>query len=219
MPDFTTLRTMMVDTQVRPSDVTKFPIIDAMLDVPREDFVPDTARDVAYAGAPIEIAAHRVVLEARTFAKMLDALDIRQDELVLHVGAGLGYGSAILARLAEAVVALEEDEGLAAEAETALAEVGADNVAVINGPLAQGHAKNAPYDVIVVDGGVAKLPTEIVSQLKPGGRIAAIFMSAGDVLGEMRIGVKTAGSVSWRMDFNATAPLLPGFEEDIAFEF
>ena len=218
MPDFAKLRTMMVDTQVRPSDVTKFPIIDAMLSVPREDFVPDAARDVAYAGTPVDLAPGRVLQEARGFAKQLDALDIRADELVLHVGAGLGYGSAILARLAEAVVAVEEDEALAKEADAALSAAAADNVAVVTSPLASGHAKTGPYDVIVIDGGVEVVPDAIVDQLKDGGRIAAIFMSEG-TLGEARIGVKTGAAVSWRMDFNTTAPVLPGFAAERAFVF
>lgn len=218
MPDFSTLRTMMVDTQVRPSDVTKFPIIDAMLSVAREDFVPDAARSVAYAGTPIDIAPGRVVLEARNFGKILDALDIRSTELVLHVGAGLGYSSAILAQLAEAVVAVEEDEALATEAEAALARAGADNVAVLTGPLAEGNAKNGPYDAIFIDGGVNDVPAALIDQLKDGGRIAAIFMSGG-ALGEARMGIKTGDRISWRMDFNATAPVLPGFAEEPAFEF
>lgn len=218
MHDFSALRTMMVDTQVRPSDVTKFPIIDAMLSVPREDFVPDDARSVAYAGATIEIGAGRAVLEARSFAKMLDALDIRASEMVLHVGAGLGYGSAVLSKLAEAVVALEEDEALATEAEAALSKIGADNVAVVTGTLTDGNTKNAPYDVILIDGGVELVPDALLAQLKDGGRMAAIFMTGG-ALGEVRIGVKTGDRVSWRMDCNATALVLPGFKEHAAFVF
>lgn len=218
MPDFSTLRTMMVDTQVRPSDVTKFPIIDAMLSVPREEYVPDSARSVAYAGTAIEIAAGRALLEARSFAKMLDALDIRSNELVLHVGAGLGYGSAVLSKLAEAVVALEEDESMAREAETTLARQDADNVAVVVGGLADGHAQNAPYDVILIDGGVQTIPVGVLDQLRDGGRIAAIFMSDGAV-GEVRVGIKTGARVSWRMDCNATAPVLPGYQIEEAFVF
>lgn len=209
---------MMVDTQVRPSDVTKFPIIDAMLSVPREEFVPESARSVAYAGSPIEIATGRILQEARNFAKALDALDIRSNELVLHVGAGLGYGSAVLSKLAEAVVALEEDEALAKDAEATLARLPADNVAVVTGTLAAGHDQNAPYDVIVVDGGVETMPEALTAQLRDGGRIAAIFMSGG-ALGEVRIGIKKGSQVSWRMDCNATAPVLPGFEEKEAFVF
>ena len=209
---------MMVDTQVRPSDVTKFPIIDAMLSVPREDFVPAAAREIAYADAPIEVAPGRTLLDARSFAKMLDALDIRSSELVLHVGTGLGYGSAVLAKLAQAVVAVEEDEALASDAEAALSRIDIDNVAVATGPLVAGHAKTAPYDAIVIDGGVEAIPDAIIDQLKDNGRIATIFMSGGS-LGEVRIGVKTGSRVSWRMDCNATAPVLPGFNEEAAFVF
>ncbi|MEM6610204.1 MAG: protein-L-isoaspartate O-methyltransferase [Pseudomonadota bacterium] len=217
MADFSDLRVVMVDTQVRPSDVTKFPIIDAMLSVPRENFVPDAARDVAYAGAPIPLAQGRVMLEPRTFAKMLDALDIRADELVLHVGAGLGYGTAVVAHIAEAVVGVEDDEALAGDAELALSTAGADNAVIVGGTLHEGNAKNAPYDVILIEGAVAYIPEMLLDQLKEGGRIAAIFMDGA--LGEMRLGIKTGGRVSWRMDFNATAPILPGFDVAETFVF
>ena len=107
MTDFTNRRTLMVDTQVRPSDVTKFPIIEAMLHVRREVFVPDDKLEAAYAGENLPLGPGRVILEPRTFAKMLDGLAIEPTELVLDLGCGLGYSSAVLARLAEAVVAVE----------------------------------------------------------------------------------------------------------------
>jgi len=107
MQNFSTLRETMVDTQVRPSDVTKFPIIDAMLSVPREAFLPDALRDVAYMGENIDLAPHRCVLEPRTIAKMLDGLNVEADELVLDIAPALGYSTALLAQLAEAVVAVE----------------------------------------------------------------------------------------------------------------
>ncbi len=110
MNDFATLREVMVDTQIRPSDVTKFPILDAMLKIPREYFVPRDRRDVAYIGESVPLGADRVVVDPRTLAKLLDALDITQSELVLDIGSGLGYSSALLSRLAEAVVAIEDDE-------------------------------------------------------------------------------------------------------------
>jgi protein-L-isoaspartate(D-aspartate) O-methyltransferase len=216
MKDFDTRRTMMVDTQIRPSDVTKFPIIDAMLHVPRERFVPATARDIAYMGEHIALGQGRVVLDPRVLAKMLDALDIQPDELVLDLGCGLGYSSAIVARLAEAVVAVEENEDMAAEAEAMLSETNADNVAVIVGPLTQGAAKHGPYDAILLQGGVEEIPTEISDQLKDGGRMAAIFMEGA--LGTCRIAHKTGGRLNWRDAFNATAPVLPGFARQPEFQ-
>lgn len=200
---------MMVDTQVRPSDVTKFPIIAAMLEVPRERFVPAALVEAAYVGENLEIAPGRVLLEARTLAKMLDALNIQPDEMVLDVGCGLGYSTAVIARLAEAVVAVEEDEAMAAEAQGTLSAERVDNAAVITGPLAEGSARHGPFDVITVQGAVEEVPAALVSQLKEGGRIACLFMNG--VLGVCRVGIRTGGGIAWRDVFHAGAPVLPGF--------
>jgi protein-L-isoaspartate(D-aspartate) O-methyltransferase len=210
MTDFATRRTVMVDTQVRPSDVTKFPVIKALLSVPREAYVPRSLREAAYIGENLEIAPRRVVLEARTLAKLLDALDIQPDEMVLDLGCGLGYSTAVIARLAEAVIAVEEDAALAAQAEKTLASEGVDNAAVISGPLAQGAAKHGPYDVITLQGAIETLPQALSDQLKEGGRIGCVFMEGA--LGVARVGYKVDSVVTWRFAFNATAPVLPGFE-------
>jgi len=215
MSDYSTRRTMMVDTQVRPSDVTKFPIIEAMLQVPREVYVPDSKRDEAYVSENVVLGASRVMLEPRTFAKLLDGLDISPDETVLDIGCGLGYSSAILARLAEAVVAVEEDAEMATEAQQTLSSNGVDNAAVIQGVLAEGAAKHGPYDVIVVEGGVEQVPAVVLAQLKEGGRIGCTFMEGA--LGVARIGYKIDGEVTWRFAFNASAPVLPGFKAPKGF--
>lgn len=215
MADFAARRTMMVDTQVRPNDVTKFPIIEAMLAVPRETFVPSARREAAYVGNNVELGGGRVMLEPRTLAKMLDALDIQSDDLVLDIGCGLGYSAAVIAHMAEAVVAVEEDTGLAQQAEQRLADAGADNAAVITGPLAAGSAKHGPYDVITIQGAAETVPAAILDQLKEGGRIACLFMDGA--LGLCRIGHKNEGRVTWRFAFNASAPVLPGFETERAF--
>ena len=209
-------RTMMVDTQVRPSDVTKFPILEAMLTVKREAFVPQALRDVAYADEVVDLGNGRAMLDPRSFAKMLDVLDIQRSDVILDVGCGLGYSSAVLAHMADAVVALEEDEDLARDAEAALAEQAVDNAVVVSGPLTGGAAKSGPYDVICVQGAVSAVSDDILAQLKEGGRIAAIF-TAGPV-GEARLGRKSGGKVSWSLAFNATAPILPGFAAEAAFE-
>ncbi|NUH65947.1 protein-L-isoaspartate O-methyltransferase [Sulfitobacter sp. S0837] len=216
MSDFAARRTTMVDTQVRPSDVTKFPIIDAMLTVPREDFVPAAQREAAYLGENLDLGQGRVVLDPRTLAKMLDHLAIENNELVLDVGCAMGYSSAVIAHMAEAVVAVEEDEAMATEAQEALAQVGADNVVVHVGPLAEGAPQHGPYDVVIVQGAVAQLPDALVEQIKDGGRIACLFMEEG--LGEVRIGYKQGAQLSWRSEFNAGAPVLRGFERQVAFQ-
>ena len=215
MIPYSARRVMMVDTQVRPHDVTKFPIIEAMLAVPREVYVPAAKREAAYVGENLALTGDRVMLEARTLGKMLDALDIQPGEVVLDLGCGLGYSSAVIARMAEAMVAVEEDEGLASEAQRILAAEGVDNVAVVTGPLAQGCAKCGTYDAIAVQGGVETIPQALVDQLKEGGRIAALFMDGA--LGAMKIGHKTGGKLVWRFAFNAAAPVLDGFSARHAF--
>ena len=199
----------MVDSQIRPSDVTKFPIIEAFLSVPREKFVPDGKREAAYIGENFKIGQSRVILEPRTLAKLLDALDIRNDELVLDIGPGLGYSSAVISPMAEVVIAVEDDSSMANEAEEILTEVGADNVVIQIGKLEDGAPEHGPYDVIILQGGVEKIPSSILKQLKNGGRVGAIFVEEG--LGTAKIGFKVNDKINWRYSFNAAAPVLPGF--------
>ena len=211
MTDFETRRVVMVDTQVRPQDVTKFPIIAAMLAVPRERFVPDAAREAAYVGSNITLSPRRVVLEPRSFAKILDAVEVVPGEKVLDLGAGLGYSSAVLAEMGMMVTAVEEDAAMAAAAADKLEGV----AKVVCGPLSGGAPEFAPYDIILVQGAVEAIPAALLSQLKEGGRIGAIFMEGA--LGIARIGHKLDGKISWRFCFNATAPVLPGFEAQRGF--
>lgn len=215
MTDFAARRLMMVDTQVRPSDVTKFPIIEAMLAIPRESFVPAPLVELAYIGETIEIAPGRVLLEPRALTKMLDALALQANELVLDLAVGMGYSSAVIAQLAEAVIAVEPIESLADDAEAALESIGASNVVVERLPLAEGAPRHGPYDVIIVQGGVEVFPSALTDQLKEGGRAAAIFMD--NALGVVRIGVKRHGVIRWRDAFNAAAPVLEAFAKERAF--
>jgi protein-L-isoaspartate(D-aspartate) O-methyltransferase len=215
MPDFSARRTMMVDTQVRPSDVTKFPIIEAMLAIPRERFVPDDRVEAAYIGENLALTSERVLLEPRTLAKMLDTLDLRPGDLVLDLAAGTGYSSAVMARIAQAVVAVEPNEALAAEAEAALSDVGASNVVVECRPAEAGAPAHGPYDAMILQGGVQELPAALTDQLKDGGRVVALFMDGA--LGVVRLGIKGQGTVRWRDVFNAGAPVLPGFARAAVF--
>lgn len=205
----------MVDSQVRPSDVTRYPIIEAMLTIPREVYVPQGAREAAYVGESLPLGPRRVILEPRTFAKLLDGLEVGPGDVVLDVGCGLGYSTAVLAWMADFVAGLEDDEARAEEAQSILSDQGVDNAAVVTGPLTEGVAKSGPYDVILIEGGIERLPDAIAEQLKEGGRIGAIF--AEGALGVARIGVKIGGRVNWRYAFNAGAPVLPGYEKAAAF--
>lgn len=215
MPDFAARRVMMVDNQVRPSDVTKLPIIEAMLAIPRERFVPGSLSEAAYVGENLALGGGRVLLDPRTLAKMLDALEIRPDDLVLDVAPATGYSSAVIARMAEAVVAVESDEALADEAEATFGALGVGNVVVERLSPVNGAPAHGPYDVVVVQGGIEVFPDSLAAQLKDGGRAAALFLDGS--LGVVRIGVRHAGAMRWRDAFNAAAPLLPGFAKARAF--
>ncbi len=215
MTDYATRRTMMVDTQIRPSDVTKFPIISAMLSVPRENFVPRDKREAAYMGDNIDLGGNRTILDPRTFAKMLDALDIQPTDFVLDIGMGLGYSAAVLSQLGEAVVAVENDQTRFDEASEALGDFGADNVIPHLGELAEGAAEHGPYDVILIQGAVEHVPDTVLAQLKDGGKIACLF--AEGALGTVKIGYKLDERMDWRASFNAGAPTLDGFQRHRAF--
>ncbi len=209
MADYATRRVTMVDTQVRTQDVTRFPVIEAMLTIPRELFVPVALREAAYIGDNLDLGHGRVLLDPRSFSKMLEILAVGPDDSVLHVGAGLGYGSAVMARLSQFVAAIESEDDLASAAEGTLRDAGIDNVAVFRAALDAGAPSAGPYDAILIEGGVNVIPEAITAQLKDGGRIAAIFMDGP--LGEVRLGLKRGGRISWRSVFNATAPVLPGY--------
>jgi protein-L-isoaspartate(D-aspartate) O-methyltransferase len=217
MIDYAALREAMVDRQVRTADVTRYPIIAAMLEVPREDFLPAALKPVAYLGEHVPLAPGRVLLDPRVFAKLLDALDPGPGDLVLDLGCGLGYSTAVVARMAEAVVALESDPAMAAEAEALLGAHGVDNAVVQAGPLDEGVAEHGPFDAILVEGAIETLPHKIEAQLKVGGRIAAIFAEGAG--GQARLGLRTPQGIAWRRIFDATAPVLPGFAATKAFVF
>ncbi len=217
MTDFKAAREAMVDCQVRPSDVTKYPIIDALLRTPRENYVPADKQAVAYMGKHIAVSASRFILDPRTFAKMLDAVSIHPDDLVLDVACGTGYSTAIIAHLAQAVVALEDDATLANAASETLSDAGVDNAIVVNAMLSAGAPKHAPYDVIVIEGAIEVFSDTLAKQLKEGGRAVAIF--AQGPAGQCYVGTKSGERINWRSEFDASAPLLDDFTKPETFSF
>ena len=221
--DFNEQRLKMVDGQVRTTDVTDVAIIDAMLSVPREEFVPARRRPLAYIDEDIEIVAAedgrpaRYLMEPSPFAKLIQLAGIRPGDFVLDVGCGAGYSSAVLSRIASFVVALESDAALAAQANTALSGHGYENVAVVEGALAEGHAAEAPYDVIVLEGAVDAVSQALLDQLKDGGRLVAI-VGEGNA-GRATLYVKEEGLVSSRHAFDAAVKPLAEFRRAVAFQF
>lgn len=217
MTDFAAARRAMVDNQVRPADVTSYALVDAMLWAPRERFVPKARRDVAYAEADIELAPGRVMSLPRTIAKMLEAAAIDPRDLVLDLAPGTGYSTALIAHMAEAVVAIEPDEELARQAQALLVELEVDNAVVTRGDAAEGDPAHGPYDVIFVNGGVQRVPDTLIEQLKEGGRLIAIFQDGP--VGKCRVLTRAGRGISRRFVFDADAPVLPGFERPAEFAF
>lgn len=218
MADYAALRTKMVDGQVRTSDVTDLRIIEAMLDIPRESFVPAARRQLAYVDVDLSVGEaenSRVLIKPMVLAKLIQSVAIKPTDKVLEVGSATGYGAAVLSRLAAGVVALEEDATLASSATRALS--GYANVTVANGPLVDGAAAFGPFDAIVFNGAVEYLPEAIGAQLKDGGRLAVV--EGHGFSAEARLYRKSGASLTGQFLFNAALPLLPGFGKVEAFAF
>ena len=215
--DFTLQRTKMVDGQLRTTDVTHVPLLDAMLSIPRQDYVPARRRELAYIDEDIEVAAGRFIMEPSPFAKLVQLARIGKGDYVLDVGCATGYSAAVLSRLSDSVVALESDPQLAQLAAETLSRHGHDNVAVVEGPLQDGWARQAPYDAIVVEGAVDSVPDALLAQLRDGGRLVAVVGSGN--AGRATLFVREAGLVSQRPYFNAAIRPLAAFARSAAFHF
>lgn len=220
--DFSIARRNMVDSQVRPNDVTDPGILRAMQALPRESFVPPEMRPLAYMDLPIRVTpsgdAPRSLMSPVTLARLIQALAPKRTDRVLDVGCATGYGTAILAGLVDEVVGLESDAGLAAEAAERLATLGIRNAAVVTGPLTGGFAEKAPYDAILINGSVTMLTQSLEGQLRHGGRISAVIARPGQ-FGTARVFHNVQGEISSRPVFDASAPALPGFEPEVSFAF
>jgi len=221
--DFRDARQKMVDNQIRTTDVTSHPVLKAFLSVPREAFVPTRLKQLAYIDADLEIrsadaaAPARYLMEASPLAKLLQLAAINKKELVLEIGAGSGYVSALLSILAGSVVAVESDPNLAQSASDVLSANGYDNVAVVTGPLEAGYPAEAPYDVIFLSGAVEEVPQALLSQLRDGGRLVTVVGSGPAARAEVM--VRDGATVSGRPSFNASVKMLPGFEKKAEFVF
>lgn len=221
MADFATMRRMMVEGQVRTADVTDTGLLAAMLDIPRERFVPATRTTLAYLDRDIPVGEGglnaRRLLKPMVLAKLVQALELKETDRALDVGCATGYSSALLARLVASVVALEEDPALARHARDALAELGVTNIEIVRGKLTEGHGKGTPYDAILINGAVEARPEALCRQLRDGGRLACIE-GKGPATKAM-LYRNDMGAISGRAVFDAAAPTLPGFVEPPAFVF
>ena len=210
-------RLNMVESQVRPSDVVDRRVIAAMRDIERERFVMEENRSVAYADEVMPLSNGRVLLPPRTLAKMVQHLELRHDDLVLDIGCGTGYSTAVLSRIAPTVVGLESCEKLAAQATAAISDARIDNAVIVVGALPDGHVEEGPYNAILLNGAIYDLDKHLLEQLKDGGRLVAIRIEGG--YGRVRQWRKFGGNCDSRQVFDAFAPILPGFERAQGFCF
>ena len=221
MSGFSTARQKMVDGQVRPSDVTDSRIIDAMLEVPREAFVPQNQRALAYLDLDLDVSegasAKRYLIKPVVTAKLLQAAEIKQGDNILVVGCATGYAAAVVAKLAGKVLATEGDPALAANATEILARLGLANVTVLMASAADGDPANAPYDVIVLNGATEIVPERLYGQLKEGGRLVGVFAMTQPP--RATIVTRSHGDFGNRALFDAAVPVLPGLERLPAFVF
>ena len=208
----------MVESQIRPNKVTDFAILEAFLDVPRERFVPEGRRGIAYVDEDLPVGGGRCLMEPMVLGRFLQQGGLMPEDRVLIVGAATGYDAAVVSRVAKRVVALESDKELALRARSALASVGATSVAVREGPLEAGWPDQAPYDLILFGGAVGAVPDAITQQLAEGGRLLAVVKD-GPGLGKATLFVKARGAVSKRVLFDAGTVLLPGFAPEPGFVF
>jgi protein-L-isoaspartate(D-aspartate) O-methyltransferase len=221
MSGFSTARQNMVDCQVRPSDVTDVPIIDAMLEVPREAFVPQNQRALAYLDLDLDVSegasVKRFLVKPAVLARMLQAAEIKATDAVLVVGCATGYAAAVVAKIAGQVTATESDASLAAKARTALAGLGLGTVTVRGAAAADGDSAAAPYDVIVLNGATEIIPEGLFRQLKQGGRLVGVF--ATTLPPRATLVTHSHDDFGHRALFDAVAPVLPGLERVPAFVF
>jgi protein-L-isoaspartate(D-aspartate) O-methyltransferase len=223
MMDFETARVKMVENQIRTTDVTSHSVLNAFFAVPREAFVPEKSKILAYVDNDIEIAhaeagkPARFLMEASPLAKLLQLAAITQGDVALEVGAGTGYTSALLSRLAKSVVALECDEGLAEKATSTLAAFGCGNVTVVTGELAKGYSTGAPYDLIFINGSVEEVPASLLDQLRDDGRLVVVRGYGNSA--RATVFVREHGAFSENVFFNASVKPLPGFSKTKEFVF
>lgn len=216
--DYAVARQHMIDSQIKTNKVTDPTVIEALAALPREAFVAEAQRKLAYIDRPVPIGAGRRMTEPMVLARLLQTAQLKAPETALVVGAGTGYSAAILSRLVKKVVALESVPELVERAKTILAGLGITNVTVVIGDLAAGRPAEGPYDFILVDGAAENVPDALTAQLADRGRLGVVIMDQG-VVGRGTLFTRADGVVSQRAIFDADADVLPGFTRPQRFVF
>ncbi|MEZ5669729.1 MAG: protein-L-isoaspartate O-methyltransferase [Alphaproteobacteria bacterium] len=218
MTDYATARQNMIDCQLRPNNVNDAAVLKAIAQTPREMFVPAASRPMAYVDEDVPVGAGRALLEPMVFARMLELAEIGPGDIVLDIACATGYSTAVLARLANTVVALEDSAELADAANELMTDLAIGNAVVVTGALTAGRPSDAPFDVILIEGAVAAIPPALIDQLGEGGRLVAI-LRPDDGPGRMTLVVKSAGAISQTAAYDAATPRLEAFTPAAGFVF
>ena len=214
---FEAARRSMVDSQLRPNKVTDQALLDAMAIIPREQFVPDAFRSAAYVDEDVPLGSGRFLLEPMVLGRLIQAAAATRGDSVLDVGSATGYGAAVLARLAATVVGLEFDGPMADRANSALSALGIGNAMILQGPLEQGVPRQAPYNVIAIEGLADEVPPMLLGQLADGGRLVGVVRDRG--VGRAMLLTRNGEKISTRVLFDASVSMLPGLQRQPGFVF
>jgi protein-L-isoaspartate(D-aspartate) O-methyltransferase len=216
---YATARKTMVDCQLRPSKVTDRLILDAFMTIPREDFVGKQQRALAYVDEDLPLPGGRCLMEPMVLARLLQALQIQPDDNLLIVGAGCGYGTAVTAKLAGSVIAIETRANLVEKAQDVLVSIGIDNAVIVKSRLVDGYPDEGPYNRILIEGGVETVPDNLLKQLTPKGRLAAIYRKLGHPVGVASLWRRSGNDFIRTPLFDARVPNLDEFNSKAEFSF
>jgi protein-L-isoaspartate(D-aspartate) O-methyltransferase len=217
--DYRAARLAMIDGQLRTNTVRDDSVLDAFDVVPREHFVPEPLRGVAYIDEDLPLGNGRWLIEPMVLARLIQLAAIVPTDSVLVIGDPSGYAAAVIARLAGRVVMVESDAGTVAAARQRLTELGSANVEIVQGRLDQGYAAGAPYSAIVLAGAAADVPHALRTQLTEGGRMVGVIRKPGAPMGEAEVMTRVGAVLSRRPVFDAGTPYLPGFQPAPSFAF
>ena len=217
--DFKIARKNMVENQIRANKVTSLNVINAFLDVPREKFVPDALQEISYIDEDIQLSRNRFMMKPMILARLFQSLNLKGNENILHVGSNSGYGSAILSRMCSSVISLESDKKLFETSIHTFSNMGFDNVVPLHGSMENGVEKEAPFDIIFIEGSIETEPKSLFGQLNENGKLIAIIRPANIKIGKAKLFFKISNEIGLENLFDAQVSKLSIFKSKTKFSF
>ena len=217
--DFKIARKNMVENQIRANKVTSLNVINAFLDVPREKFVPDALQEISYVDEDIQLSRNRFMMKPMILARLFQSLNLKGNENILHVGSNSGYGSAILSRMCSSVISLESDKKLFETSIHTFSNMGFDNVVPLHGSMENGVEKEAPFDIIFIEGSIETEPKSLFGQLNENGKLIAIIRPANIKIGKAKLFFKIINEIGLENLFDAQVSKLSIFKSKTKFSF